>query len=93
MAKKNTIKKGYFNPKYVLATFTKTVIYTVCTGLFLIVMSNIWLKFQEGYTTTNLRLRDDGEKRKKLPCISICAVPPFKQKGANYTFSNTKIFF
>ncbi len=47
-------------------------------------MSGIWSKFDEGYTSTSLRLRDNGEKRKKLPCISICAMPPFKQRGLHF---------
>jgi len=66
--------------KFAIPAF-RGMIYLLNIILFVIATSNIWAKYNEGYTFTNIRLRNDGVKSKKLPFISLCPKSPFKKRG------------
>ena len=61
----------------------------LCLSLFLITMRDVWNKFGNKLSNTGIHFRDDYVTHKKLPAVTICAWPAFKERGFFY---NQRLF-
>jgi hypothetical protein len=53
----------------------------LCTIMFYFLMLDIWIKFNHRTTTSGLRLKDDGEPTKFLPCLTACRRMGYRKRG------------
>jgi hypothetical protein len=59
----------------------KTIVVVVCLFLFLILMKDVWNKFESKMTAVGVQSRTEKTMKKKLPLLTICSWPRFKQQG------------
>ena len=71
-----------------LYTILRCCIFTSCAILFLILMNDVWEKFDKKITTFGSKLRT--ETSDLFPCITFCPLPGFKSKG--FFFTNRSYF-
>jgi hypothetical protein len=64
-----------------ISFFMKTIVVVVCLFLFLILMKDVWNKFESKMTTVGVQSRTEKAMKKKLPLLTICSWPRFKKQG------------
>lgn len=65
--------------------FIEAIIFISCGILFLLLMKDVWEKFQSKMMTTNSRWRNDQVEEKLAPWITICPLQSYKTLGNHYT--------
>ena len=78
--KSKQYKKTCFNKSDILI---KILIVMVSSGFFVVLMGDVWLRFDSKMTRTGSRFIYDTKSEKKLPCLTLCPMRGFKSnKGA-----------
>ena len=72
---------NYFKPMYLI----KLVAFCFLTYLFLTMFREDLFKFKNKITTTGIKIRPYTLRGKKLPCITVCALSGFRQRGFYYS--------
>jgi hypothetical protein len=62
----------------------KSVVVVVCLIMFLILMKDVWNKFESKLTSTGVQFRTEKMTKRKLPHLTICPWPSFKKQGILY---------
>jgi hypothetical protein len=66
-----------------LHNILRCCVYVSCGFLFLILMIDVWEKFDKKITTIGSKFRT--ETSEFLPCMTLCPMPGFKSKGFFFT--------
>jgi hypothetical protein len=66
-----------------LYNILRCCVYVSCGFLFLILMIDVWEKFDKKITTIGSKFRT--ETSELLPCMTFCPLPGFKSKGFFFT--------
>ncbi len=67
----------------------KSLVVVVCIALFLVLMKDVWYKYESKLTATGVQLRTERLTKKRLPLLTICPWPNFRKQGK--LMSNTKL--
>lgn len=60
---------------------TKVLCYFFCIVMFLVLMGDVWDKFNDGITTIGLVEKNLNGNNQSLPCLTFCPEQGFKQRG------------
>jgi hypothetical protein len=61
--------------------FVKFLVVILCLAMFLLLMQDVWSKFQSKLINTGVQFRTEMIEQKQLPDMTICPWPKFRSKG------------
>ena len=67
----------------------KVVVSATCTIIFMLLMKDVWSKYQKNITSIGTRFTIEDPQH-SLPYLTICPMPGFRQKGFYYTRESFK---
>ncbi len=68
-------------------TFAKVIVSLVCTIIFVLLMTDVWEKFNSRMTNTATQfIENKKDVEKFLPSVSVCPLPAFKKPGLFYSY-------
>ena len=73
--------KNLFLIKNKFLFVVKSFVVIICMAMFLVLMEDVWNKFQSKLINTGVQFRSEMMTKKQLPHLTICPWPHFKSKG------------